>query len=323
MISPTNDPHNFDDEKLHLVAVISNTARYKRRYELYLQFRDYMEANPKVVLYTVEAATGTRPFEITEPDNPRHMQLRTREDLWIKESMQNCAMAMIPANAKYVAFVDADIKFARHDWAEETIHMLQSFPVVQMFSAVAMLDNNYVPQYVASGFAAKYNKSISLFDQENTLVLKEYGRSLYKTGLAFAFRKEAFEAIGGWYDRAIVGSGDYHFSAACINKVEWTLPAGIDERYREAVKRWGAHVYSVIGGRIGYVDGLINHYWHGEMVNRRYGPRWAILKEYDPATYIQNDWKNHGLIMYTKLGLESKIPQYMYEYFRLRNEDAV
>jgi len=45
-----------------------------------------MERCPNVVLYTVEISYGDRPFEVTTPDNPRDLQLRTEHELWHKEN---------------------------------------------------------------------------------------------------------------------------------------------------------------------------------------------------------------------------------------------
>lgn len=284
-----NDPHSFNDETLYVVAVISNPARYKRRYELYRHFEAYMTANPKVALYTVELAYGDRPFEVTDPTNPRHIQIRSQDELWHKENMINIGVAHLPPTWKYMAWIDADIKFARHDWAEETIHQLQHYPMVQLFSHSAMLDANNVPHQMSISFAFAYRQGLKSFDKTKEsapFVFGMYGKTPYKTGLGFAYTRECFEAIGGMMDRCIIGSADYHMAAASIGRAAWTIPDLASDAYRNFILRWQENAHSYVQGQIGYVDGLIMHYWHGAMKDRRYGERWSIVEHFDPDLHL-------------------------------------
>jgi hypothetical protein len=45
----------------------------------------------------VELAFGNRPFEVTDPDNPRHVQVRSGHELWHKENLVNLGVARLPA----------------------------------------------------------------------------------------------------------------------------------------------------------------------------------------------------------------------------------
>ena len=95
---------------LHVIAVISNPVRYASRERLYRDFARHVE-QAGATLWTVEAAYGDRPHLITEPTNPRHLQLRTKHELWHKENLVNLGIARLPADWKYVAWVDADVMF--------------------------------------------------------------------------------------------------------------------------------------------------------------------------------------------------------------------
>ena len=53
---------------------------------------------------------------------------------WHKENLVNLGIARLPRDSRYVAWVDADLTFARHDWVQETIQQLQHYPIVQMFA---------------------------------------------------------------------------------------------------------------------------------------------------------------------------------------------
>src|SRR5258708_12169948 len=76
-------------QKLHIVSVYSNPFRWQRRRETFHDFRFHMEASPNVVLHVVEVAFGDRPHEVTSPENPLDLQLRTDSILWIKEFPTN------------------------------------------------------------------------------------------------------------------------------------------------------------------------------------------------------------------------------------------
>jgi hypothetical protein len=87
-----------------------------------------------VILYTVELAYGERPFEITDAANPCHIQVRGEQEFWHKENLMNIGLSRLPDSAKYVAWIDADISFVRADWAIETVHQLQHYDIVQLFT---------------------------------------------------------------------------------------------------------------------------------------------------------------------------------------------
>ena len=109
---------------LYVVTCISNPVRYKTRYDLYRKFAKHMADSPNVELYTTEMAFGNRAFEITERDNPRHIQVRSFYELWHKENMLNLAIQRLPEDWEYVAWIDADILFNRPDWAQETVEQV-------------------------------------------------------------------------------------------------------------------------------------------------------------------------------------------------------
>ena len=70
--------------KLYVIAVVSNPARFARRYQLFNEFCKRMKNEPRVELMTIELQQGSRPF-ITESK----IQLRTDYELWYKENLIN------------------------------------------------------------------------------------------------------------------------------------------------------------------------------------------------------------------------------------------
>jgi hypothetical protein len=149
---------------LDVIAVISNPVRFHSRYNLYRAFERHMVSSG-VRLTTVELAHGDRPFEITSKGNPRHVQLRTTHEVWHKENLINLGAQRLPDDCKYIAWIDADVTFARPDWAQETLQQLQHHPCVQLFSKVVELDPNHEPYdsekgLVQHSFASCYQNAL-------------------------------------------------------------------------------------------------------------------------------------------------------------------
>ncbi|MCX6612676.1 MAG: hypothetical protein NTW74_17725, partial [Acidobacteria bacterium] len=114
---------------LDVCTMISNPVRYASRYRLFEGFKAQNEGT-HIRHWTVEVAYGNRPFAVTDPSNPRHLQVRTSSELWHKENALNLLFAHVlrhNPDAEYFAWVDADVTFARPDWAYETIQQLQHY----------------------------------------------------------------------------------------------------------------------------------------------------------------------------------------------------
>src|SRR5260221_13358905 len=112
MTAPFLQEHWAD--RLQVFAVVSNPRRYRTRYDLYQRFAAHMAASG-VVLWTVEMAFGERRFAITDAANPHHIQVRSPHELWLKECLINLAVRRLPADWRYLAWIDADVAFARRD----------------------------------------------------------------------------------------------------------------------------------------------------------------------------------------------------------------
>src|SRR4051812_49367686 len=89
---------------LYVVTPIFNPVRYRSRWKLYEDFARRVE-QAGAILYTVEVAFGERAFAVTEAGHPRHIQLRTDHELWLKENIINVGVARLPHDWKYVAWV--------------------------------------------------------------------------------------------------------------------------------------------------------------------------------------------------------------------------
>lgn len=297
--------------KLYVVTPIINPIRYKSRYSLYLDFEKRVR-DAGAELYTVEVAFGNRPHVITEACDPRDIQLRTYTELWHKENALNLAIARLPSDWEYVAWIDADVQFARPDWVQETIHQLQHYNFVQMFSVAQDLLPNNEPMAKHHGFVYSY-----LTGRKH-----KHGYSDWHPGFAWAARRSALDHVGGLIDYAILGAADRHMAFGLIGKIECTIPCELRKgAYAQELRLWEARADKYINRNVGLVDGLLLHHWHGKKRDRFYQDRWKILvnNKYDPDLDLKRD--TQGLYQLTNRNL--KLRDDIRRYFRSRNEDSI
>lgn len=297
---------------LYVVTTMFNPLRYWARYRLWHAFEKHC-LDAGAVPYTVELALRDRHHEVTSCENSRHIQLRAASELWLKENLSNIGVGFLPEDWEYVAFVDADMTFTRSDWATETVHMLQHYDAVQMFSHLTYESHDHRPLNQMKSFAYLH------LNQER--IPKHYGHQ-GAVGGAWAFRRGAFRTLGQLLDICILGSADWHMSFALALRDDYHPEMRLRgcPEYAAAIMRW-AELAAQLKGNIGYCNAHMVHHWHGPMKSRGYTTRPAILErnQYNPLTDVRYD--EHGVLELTgnKPGLRDEIRA----YFRSRNEDSI
>lgn len=307
-------------EPLHVITMVSNPIRFRSRWKLYQDFAWHVRDRGGI-LYTAEVRFGNRDFSITEAGNPYHLQLETSSEIWHKENALNLLLARLPLDWKYVAWLDADITFARPDIFNETLHQLQHYSIVQMWSEAQDLD----PQHqVIQKHRSFMHCHIHNAKEENYCSTYPYkqGRDrvvYWHPGFAWAARREAISDLEGLLDFCVLGSADHHMANALVGNVESTLISGLHPRYKQQIRKWERLADKHIKKNVGYVPGLLLHHWHGPKIDRKYKDRWKILTEtgFDPDRDITYDWQ--GLLKLTDDNL--KFRDRTRAYFRARNED--
>jgi hypothetical protein len=313
------------DAPLYVITCISNPKRYRQRYHLYRAFEKYV-ADSGAILYTIEQGFGEREFEITDPQNPRHFRIQSSSEVWHKENMLNLVMHRLPSNWKYVAWIDADIEFARPDWVYETIHLLQHYSFLQMFSQAVDLNRKFeILDTTREGIISYWQRSGGA-DIRNRKPGYGYGYGYgagnNHPGYAWAATREAIDHVGGLIDWGAVGSGDWHMASALVGQVSASIGPSVAEScptYVEWLKIWEANAIKHIKYNVGFMDGLVMHYYHGAKVNRRYFDRWGILvrNNFDPLLDLKKDWQ--GLWQLTDRN--HKLRDDLRAYFATRDED--
>jgi hypothetical protein len=312
--------HQSEAYKLNVISVVSNPCLYKRRYKLAKEFIKRMENNDKINLYIVELCYENQKFMITESNNKNHLQLKTKYPLWHKENMINLGVKkLLPNDWKSFAWLDADIEIMKEDWVEETLKMLETNDVIQLFNKTINLDKNDNVLSYKTGFIydtlSKYNPVIRT--KENKLVPRQKD---YHSGFAWAINRNLYEKMKGLFELSIIGGGD-KIMANLFTKTmnEYLKSRKFSEKFIENLVNLDNNM-KTFDVKYNCLNTEIKHYYHGEFENRKYIERFEILDKYnyDPIKYIKYD--EHGLIQPSE-NCPYELLKEIYEYFRLRNED--
>ena len=304
------------DNTLHVIGVVSNPMRFESRVRLFREWEKEMLSTPHVKLYLVELAYNDMHFELTDAKNPHHLQLHSHQIIWHKENMINLAVRhLLPKDAKYICWCDADIHFRNPGWALETIHQLQLYPVVQPWSDCIDLGfrGNIVQHF--ESFCSIHRKEIRK---------QRWPGEPYKyahSGFAWACTRYFWENVKGLMDFPILGSADHHMAWAMIGDVKSSVHGGMSQSFKDRANRWQADACRVTyGDSIGYVMGRIEHHFHGPKAKRKYRERWQIFidNKFDPDQDLAYD--SNGLLYVLN---KPRLLQDIKEYFIQRSEDEI
>jgi hypothetical protein len=306
-------------DTLVTVCVIFNPHGFKSRIQLYKEFAPYIEFSGSKLM-TVEIAFNDRPFEVTTADNPWNLQLRTTDVLWHKERGLNLGLqkvlTLIP-DLINVCMIDADVRFVNPHWANEAILALDHYTIIQLFSEAVHLSPKY--EHMWHCFSRLYHFVNKGFCQDPPKPLKYVANG--HPGLAWAFRVETLNQLGGLPDWAVTGSGDTHLANAIMGDAIFNAKPGMSAGFERALKRYGEKCDKHVKKNIGYINGICTHYWHGRSEVRGYDRRWDItcFHKFDPAEDIY--LAANGLYSFT--GNKKEMENDLRLSTSYRNEDSI
>lgn len=304
-----NDPI---EEKLNVIVVISNPCLYATRYKLCNEFISRLENDDYVNLYVVEMVYPeyNKNFYVTDENNSNHLRVYSKSPLWHKENMINVGIKkLLPQNWKAVAWIDADIEFENITWAVDALKILNGCrDIIQLFSHCVDMDKEEKAMTIHSSFGYQYSKKIPYCSG---------GVNFWHPGYAWAITRKAYEKVGGLYDLSILGSGDHNMAQSLLRNGLNSINNQCNMNYKKSIKVWENKAKDL---RLGYVPGVIRHYFHGDKKNRKYSERWMILvnNNYDPYLHVKYD--KDGILVPTEECPEKLLEDIMV-YFRERNED--
>lgn len=299
------------EDKLNVIIVISNPCLYAKRYKLLNEFVKRIESEEENVnLFVVEMIYNKQKYFVTDKNNKNHLQLKSEIPIWHKENMINLAVEkLLPKDYKAFAWVDADIEFDSNSWALDTLKILNGCKdIVQLFSHCLDMSNDESNMSIFNGFGFSFSKN------------KKYtskGLDYWHPGYAWAITRKSYEKLGKIYDEGILGSGDSIIALSLINKVQNMTNINYHDDYNNSMLNYQSKAKTL---RLGYVPGIIRHFYHGSKFNRKYTDRWTTLinNKYSPIKHLK--YNDDGILIPTDFFSEEFKNDIM-KYFKERKED--
>lgn len=300
------------------VTTFFNPARFKSLLQNYYFFVENLKRQG-VNLLTVECAFGEDGYEI--PEGPNVLRVRAKSVMWQKERLINHAVANLPLECKYFAWLDCDILFTNDDWAKIAAEKLQKAHVVQLFKKVIYLPQGHLSFNGKDKIMTVQGVVWQKLIHRNWLARRKTKELPFSApGFAWAARRDFFHCpeLGGIYDKNIIGSGDT-FLVDCYFD-SWDIH-GFAKKFTDPMKEhmmdWAAKLKAK-KPVLDYVPVDIWHLWHGSLKNRKYMDRHDVVLKYnyDPNQDIAlagdvYEWASD------KPGMHEDIRQYFYD----RKED--
>ena len=299
-----------------------NPAGYRRRLENYRLFRQRLT----VPLVTVELSFDGI-FQLQSADADVLVQIQGGDVMWQKERLLNIALKWLPDTCKKIAWLDCDVIFARHDWAEQARRALDEFCLLHLFQERfdlcrdVPLDRFDTRSSNGASPSVVYRMIVEGVAPADLLMSHPRQKRTSSNGLAWASRRDLLEAFG-LYDACILGSGDRAILCAALGKFEYCTRALLmNDRRKEHYLAWARPYFEAVAGRIGYISGRAFHLWHGEVKDRQYGVRDQSLEalDFDPFTDIEVDHSGAWRWSSDKQELHA----FVRRYFESRDEDGV
>lgn len=216
------------------------------------------------------------------------MVLKTESVLWHKERLWNLAAKRL-TDADKLLFLDTDIVFSRGDWLEQCSQALDVCDVIQPFSQCRWLDHRGVPDMHRPPVAA------AIRDGDVPRLAR------YHTGFGWGMTRQAFDALGGLYDRSVCGNSDSLFGLSLRdNNGHRVVLDWFDNRQDSSVSSPSYQQYRQravsLNLRVGVPVGVtVTHLWHGHREDRQYIDRGRLFPRRADCEYATHDDEN-GLL---------------------------
>lgn len=302
-------------------------------------------------LLTVEwSPDGTFELDPTR-DAERVLQVSGGDLLWQKERLLDLGIDALPPGVDAVAWVDANFVAVHDDWPAALEAAVDRHPVAQGFSRLHYLDPQATADLVAGATspfdllaaldparATPGSARLALDDGVGALVAADVAghatldipaeatRLPRNPGVAWVARRDVLARIGGLYDRAVAGSGDWLFLLGVLGVAEGWLeqvaPVGYGYLDRSSYRRWAAGAAAAVdaeGGGVGAVDADVLHLFHGRLADRRYKRRHA---EFDSlGVDLDTDLDRTDSGVWSLRRPRPEVSDHLAGYFAARDED--
>jgi hypothetical protein len=170
----------------------------------------------------------------------------------------------------------------------------------------------------------QYEEAMNIFPSFGFQYMKQLPYSkkpvnFWHPGYAWACTRKTYESLGGLYEEGILGSGDNIMALSFVQKVDYAINESYNEDYKKSMYEYQKRAKTL---RIGYVPGIIRHYYHGSKKNRNYTNRWKMLVEYNysPSEHVTRD--ENGILVPTEACPKGLLED-IQNYFKSRNDDEM
>lgn len=241
-----------------------NPCKFKTKNKNYHEFRKKMETN-KIEIITVELADKEENFEIKD-------SIKFFGNAFLSEQKERLISKVLNKFSKInkFAWLDCDIVFENINWYKEAVEKLEKYDVLQLFSEAFFLNIN---KKFKSFFFEFYN---------NANFSKGYPNQGHP-GLAFAARREYIN----FYCEKFIFSNDVTYVSS-IAKNYWIINNWkIKDQIKKDIISWCSRTNN--NAKFYYLDGKINHLWHGSWKQRRYESRMDLVNKFQNKIFLKNE----------------------------------
>ena len=224
----------------------------------------------------VECVIGDATPEL--PQNEFITRVSTNTTLWHKESLLNGIIAKLPAEFKYVFWIDADVIFTNQNWMQDAVVELQKNNIIQLFEYCVHLEKDMLrPDFnldrakLTCGTADRHPsvwRSFGANHVDGKSGLDNYDKHGH-VGFAWGAKRYLLDAMP-LYDKALIGGADHIMAHAAVGQIGHSCIMKSFTDDIDAVNKWSETFYKIMQGKLGFVKGDLYHIWHGALENRQY-----------------------------------------------------
>ena len=338
--------------KLHIILPISNPLNFRIREQRFQECLKKLQRVANINILVVRL-NYENDILLKVYDKKTHIELvlsTTRENiLWSKENLINIGINYIKHNIigyeineenkklvyaeTFIAWIDADIDFMSRSWVADAINELRLLETkgggfIQLFSQANFLGPKNEIIRTLNSFC--YQRSLGKTYREVSNVNHDY----WHPGFAWAstlntlikFNKNDNNNIQKDEDEYFylidktIGGADRHMAMSFLGQADQTVPKEISQQYRQAILDWQS-IALHHEMKTSYIPGIINHFWHGDLLNRKYVERWEILAK---NNFIPDDliYRSCDKLLIYRNNEKTELQKGIYQYFLDRNEDS-
>lgn len=283
-----------------------NPAGFQRILRNMLYIIDCLKNN-NIPYFVIECV-----FNEAEPQIPNPtMVVRSKSYMFYKEQLINKLEAAVPQEFTKLVCLDGDILFDSPDWLDQVSIKLNTVDIIQPFDQACWLipNNTKIRSRKPSYAVAIVNNKVN----DPRMI------NMFHPGFAWAFKREIFRKLGGFFTRSIVGNGDMMFTFnflkygvpdTWINRLDTTFIMDTWPEYNANFKQ--------VNPTIGFLPNRAFHLFHGVTQNRQYTTRYQLITglfngKWDDEITINSD----GLFEFKN----PEVNKAVLGYFKARNED--